>query len=330
LQRFGRLGRHEEFEVYRAYALVPRFVLERLMPVLGNEQEVSRQRFNEAIQAAFPAEQEFKQYTSMWGPIQAVHVLEDLKAQGRDNLDENRAFRQVLTTHYDDMYRSPDKPDQSAMEKARKKYWKLKNTYPEVIKELLSFRGQSVLDCGVWDMTDLERHPNGTFIIYDLFFLVANTNFEVVEKDDFLEEVRRRSLEERDFQKKLLYLKVHSYVQERTSLQIGINKSLISIDANDQHLHRLLVLSGLVVQEPRVDWIDSVNNALRKQNLACVISPIKRQELKRARQLSGVFPLYRLQDKLGSEYSVAFGQDAILLDSLLRFSSPSGPTHMMA
>ncbi len=330
LQRFGRLGRHEEFEVYRAYALVPRFVLERLTPVLGNEQEVSRQRFNEAIQEAFPTEQEFKQYTSIWGPIQAVHVLEDLKAQGKDNLDENRAFRQVLTSHYDNMYRSSDKPDQSAMEKAGRKYWKLKNTYPEVIKELLSFRGQSVLDCGVWDMTDAEKHPGGTFITYDLFFLLANTNFEVVEKDDFLEEVRRRSLEVRDFQRKLLYLKVHSYAPERSYLRIGINQSLLSADASKQYMHRLLVLSGLVVQEPRPEWIDRVNDALRKLKLPCIISTTKPQELKWSLKLNGVFPLYRLQDKMGNEYSIAFGQDAILLDSLLRFRSPGGVTHMMA
>ena len=29
IQRFGRLGRHEGYKVYRAYALIPRFVLER-------------------------------------------------------------------------------------------------------------------------------------------------------------------------------------------------------------------------------------------------------------------------------------------------------------
>jgi CRISPR-associated endonuclease/helicase Cas3 len=331
LQRFGRLGRHEEFEAYCAYALVPRFVLERLTADMGNEQEVSRERFNKAIREAFPTEQEFKPYTKIWGPVQAVHVLKELEAQqGKGNLDENRAFRQALTTHYDNMYRSSDEPEQSAMEKASKKYWKLKNTYPEVMKELLSFRGQSVLDCGVWDMSDLEKHPDGTFITYDLFFLVANTNFEVIEEDNFLEEARRRSLEVRDFQKKFLYLKVHSYVQERSSVQIGINKSLISADANDQYLHRLLVLSGLVVQEPRAEWIDRVNDALRKQRLTCIISSIKRQDIKQKLQLSGVFPVYRLQDKLGSEYAIAFGQDAILLDSILRFRSSGGSSYLMA
>jgi hypothetical protein len=160
---------------------------------------------------------------------------------------------------------------------------------------------------------------------------VANTDFEVIEQEDFLQEVRRRSLEERDFQKKLLYLKVHSYVQERSSLQIGLNQNLLSTDASNQHLQRLLVLSGLYIQEPRTEWMGSVNDALRRQKLTCIISSVKRLELKRKLQLSGVFPLYRLQDKLGSEYSIAFGQEALLLDSLLHFrASGRGPSHMMA
>ena len=57
---------------------------------------------------------------------------------------------------------------------------------------------------------------------------------------------------------------------------------------------------------------------------------IKPQELKWNLKLSGVFPLYRLQDKTGSEYSIAFGQDAILLDSLLRFRPAGDTTYLMA
>jgi CRISPR-associated endonuclease/helicase Cas3 len=332
LQRFGRLGRHAEFKEYHAHALLPNFVLERLGMALGNEQEVSRKRFNDTINEAFPTEQEFNQYANLWGPVQAAYVLQDMKnQQGKDySQDENRAILQAVTEHYDNMYRSAKKPEQSAIEKATKKYWKLKNTYPEVLKELLSFRGQSVLDCGVWDMTDLKNHSEGTLITYDLLFLVANTNFEVIEKQVFIDEVRRQGLEERDFDKKLLYLKVYSYVQERASLRLGINMSLISADVNEQYLHRLMVLSGLVVQEPRAEWIDRVNETLRKQKLTCIISTIKRPELKRQYKLSGIFPLYRLHDKLGSEYSIAFGQDAILLDSILRFRSPGTSTHIMA
>ena len=74
-----------------------------------------------------------------------------------------------------------------------------------------------------------------------------------------MDDVQRKGLEERDFDRKLLYLKVYSYVQERAYLRLGINMNLISADVNEQYLHRLMVLSGLVVQEPRAEWIDQVN-----------------------------------------------------------------------
>src|SRR2546421_4226342 len=67
LQRFGRLGRHEGFKAYRAYGLIPRFVLERLQKALGAGGMIDRERFNEAVREAFPAEAEFKSYTKRWG-----------------------------------------------------------------------------------------------------------------------------------------------------------------------------------------------------------------------------------------------------------------------
>src|SRR5205085_5224722 len=74
LQRFGRLGRHEGFPIYRAYGLVPRFVLERLTQRLGETGEVEREEFNAAIREVFPTETEFENYTKRWGVLQAAHV----------------------------------------------------------------------------------------------------------------------------------------------------------------------------------------------------------------------------------------------------------------
>src|SRR5260370_21229869 len=58
LQRFGRLGRHDEYPTYQAHALIPRFVLERLEMKFGAAAELERTMFNEAIREAFPTEQE--------------------------------------------------------------------------------------------------------------------------------------------------------------------------------------------------------------------------------------------------------------------------------
>ncbi len=327
LQRFGRLGRHPEFEEYHAYGLVPRFVLERLSTDLAGSSEIDRERFNAAVREAFPTEQEFSSYSALWGTIQAAHVVESLKAQGKPHQDENAAFRQALIEQYEHMYGEPEKP---AMERAGKKYWMYHYKSQEVLRELLSFRGQSPLECGVWDMTDPQKHSGGTLLTYDLFFLLANTKFEVIEEVDFLHEVQQRRLEERDFRGKLLYLKIHEYIPERSRLLLNINYNLATADAGEQRLHRLLVLSGLTVQEPRCNWLDRVNAALKQQKLTCVISSMQPQDLRRQLKLGGVFPLHSLRDKLGCEYSITFRQEALLLDSLLRFRPPDAGTYMMA
>src|SRR5947207_8479056 len=78
LQRFGRLGRHDEFGIYQAYALIPRFVLERLTQNLGSQEGVERDKFNDAVREAFPTEQEYVHYTRRWGVVQATQVLAEL------------------------------------------------------------------------------------------------------------------------------------------------------------------------------------------------------------------------------------------------------------
>ena len=58
-----------------------------------------------------------------------------------------------------------------------KKYWSLRNNAPQMIDELQSFRGQSPLSCGIWDTDDQLK-------TYELFFLLANTEFEVMSAAD--------------------------------------------------------------------------------------------------------------------------------------------------
>ncbi|HET9999627.1 MAG TPA: type I-D CRISPR-associated helicase Cas3', partial [Ktedonobacteraceae bacterium] len=187
LQRFGRLGRHDEFTVYQAHGLVPRFVLERFTQKYEAEGEIERKAFNEVVREVFPTEQEFEQYAKLWGVVQAARVLEELRGQSR--MDANQEFSEALSVEYDRLYGSPEKP---AMERAIKKFYRLKKNFPAILAELSSFRGLSPLSCGVWDTDDHLQ-------TYDLFFLLANTEFEVLDEEVFMQEVSRRGLEERDF-----------------------------------------------------------------------------------------------------------------------------------
>jgi len=295
--------------------LVPRFVLERLETQFQAEKVIDREYFNNQIRVAFPTEQEFAKYTQRWGVVQAAQVIADMKGEGKR--DANQAFITALQGQYEQFYSLEGKP---VMERALKKYCAYKSNVPHIIDELRSFRGQSPLSCGIWDLTD------NSLKTYDLFFLLTNANFEVISKEEFLQEVERRGLEEREFAHQLLYLKVLQYVSERTYLTLGLRHNLAE---KSSILHCVIVMDDFFVREPRPVWLDRVNKHLKRLKLACIISSQERNELKRRLRLGGIFPLYRLRDGLGHEYSVAFGQEALLLDSLLFNQKPKGDLAMM-
>ncbi len=313
LQRFGRLGRHAEFASYQAHALLPRFVLERLGEKFATGQEIEREQFNECMRDVFPVEQEFAGYTRRWGVVQAAQVLAEL--DGQKKRDANEAFSQALQEQYERFY-AADKP---VMPKALKKYWAYRTNALEIMEELSSFRGQSPLSCGVWDSDD-------TLKTYDLFFLLANANFEVLTAEAFLQEVHKRGLDEHEFRKKHFYVKVWEYVAERQSLVLGLRHNLAE---NAHILHQVTVLDDFFVRDPRSTWLDQINRRLKTIKLPCLISPMGRNELRQRLKLGGIFPIYRLRDGWEQEYSVAFGEEALLLDSLLFFLKMKDDRAMM-
>lgn len=305
LQRFGRLGRHGEFDVYRAYALIPLYVVERLEKQFVDGTEVERGTFNAAVDEAFPKAQEFVHYLQRWGVVQAQQVVVALQKESKR--EESTDYAEALVEQYERFYGSNDKP---VMRGAMKKYWWLEKNAPEMLGELQSFRGQSPLSCGVWDMADNHLKT------YDLFFLLANTKKpEVMLEADFMQEVRQRKLEERDFKGKLLYLRIHDY-EERMQMMLALNCEAHELSST---LHQAHVQKTFSVREPRFAWLDEVNRKLGKVKMTCVLSKWSRQEIKRRLSLDALFGLYRLQDVGDNEYSVAFGQDALLLDSIPSF-----------
>ncbi|MFQ6120958.1 MAG: type I-D CRISPR-associated helicase Cas3' [Methanosarcinales archaeon] len=72
IQRLGRLGRHEGFEEYVAYALVPKYIYERLEMQLSrySKNVLTRQELNSIIEEIFPVETKFETYPKIWGTLQ--------------------------------------------------------------------------------------------------------------------------------------------------------------------------------------------------------------------------------------------------------------------
>jgi CRISPR-associated endonuclease/helicase Cas3 len=303
IQRFGRLGRHAGFGAYRAVALLPKFIVERFAQKWTGDSEVERPAFTDTVHEVYPTEQQFRQYQSRWGVWQTAYLL----ARSERALPRGEPFIADLIAQFDQTFaRSADKSFASLI----KRYWaKLKDEDERaILNELASFRGQSPLSCGLWDLTDDELKT------YDLFFILANTEFEVIDKETFMAEAQRRGKPEREFRYQLLYVKVRRYVDERLDYVLGLKRDFIN---HEEWLHHAQVFKGFYVKESRQPWIGAVNQALKSLRLGCVFSDKSAQDLKRELWLPLLFPIYPVRDLYDSEYAVAFGQNALLLESLL-------------
>jgi CRISPR-associated endonuclease/helicase Cas3 len=293
---------------------VPRFVLERFGQQLSAGVEVEREAFNKAVYEVFPTEAEFKRYTQRWGVVQAALVVAELKKLK----DENTAFVDALMQRYEQFYGAGDAA-LPVMNKALKKYWRIEKRCPEILTELVSFRGQSPLSCGVWD-------SDGHVQSYDLFFLLTNTEFEAIDKQEFMQQVKAKQADEREFEHQLLYIRVSKYIEERQSLILRVNLDLVQ---QGNYIHNIMVMEDITVLAPRATWLNEVNRALKRKKLVCIISRMKPAELKAGLHLGMLFQVVRMEDQVGSQYSIAFGQEALLLETELFFREDKGGGAMM-
>jgi CRISPR-associated endonuclease/helicase Cas3 len=181
IQRLGRLGRHEGWQEYRAYALLPDWIIDRFASHFSDGSEVERVSFLETIREQdefttikdqktmttvkpiFQPDQEYKHYAGCWGGLQTAHIIvsaEDWKI-GKHGKNE---FTQTLRQQYNRVYRHATDKDWIGKQVRRYRAIAEDEDEKKILDELNSFRGRSPLDCGIFDETD------GHFKRYDLFF----------------------------------------------------------------------------------------------------------------------------------------------------------------
>jgi len=332
LQRFGRLGRVRRnelsFDNYQAHALLSGrtpWIYEGLVEGLGRRgisegDTVDRhQTLAGVVNEAFPPPAQFLSYARRWGVLQGAHVVEVLRDRNKGGAYDSLA--DALERRYGHLFKTP------GFKRAKSRYWGVRSKMDggeRVLDEVLSFRGTSPFQVGLWDAT--VNPP--AFRPYSLFFIIQATQFEVVAQDIFEETLRRYAgadwelwLEEFKYGMKgksdrPLYLKVLAFYPERESLILRLNENLVEYP---ELLEIVCVLSGFRIAEPRISYaLPEVNEVLKRQEVVCCISKRDRRELWRRLRLPPFFPLYRLRDRRGSrEYTVAFGKAALMLEPLL-------------
>ncbi len=323
IQRLGRLGRHAGWNEYRAYALLPDWIVDRFASRFQDGSDVERVTFLDTVREnddfvtvkngestlkpIFQPDQEYKHYAKLWGGLQTAHLLISTDKIGKQwKSDLSRELREQFNRVYGSA------PNKDWIGTQIKRYCAIEKDEDDkkILTELNSFRGRSPLDCGIFDETD------GYFKRYDLFFLLANTKFHPLPEEQFkrMVEGRNQRFERFRSQELRLYVRLESYVEERE------NFSLQSLYSFRKKLNQVHVYEGFSVQDSRVlasHLDDSVNERLSELSLVCLVAEGKPKDFKRQNGLHPLFPVYQVKDDDGIDRSIVLGLDALLAHSLV-------------
>jgi CRISPR-associated endonuclease/helicase Cas3 len=309
IQRFGRLGRHQGFEIYQAYALLPNFIIERLFEAenhpLQDGETRDRITLSDAIRQHYGYVNEFRQYPKRWGSIQSACVHLELErnyqmktqypeAANNFAADIERALGVTIKQMYAQLFR--------CMEKEKKK----------IIEEARSFRGVSQLDCGIYDTTNPDEPEKERFKTYNLPSLLSNFHFELMTSADFMERAKKAGLAASRFEKALCYLKLTGYRELREDWQFYYSRDDISEIAKSG---KVQILKNLEV----TGGTNEISRKLSNRGLVCFVSDRDRATLRAKCGLPVHFQAYALSDRFNGKpnYTIAFGRSALLLETLI-------------
>ena len=333
IQRLGRLGRHNSFQrngetipfdQFTAYALVPKFLVERLFettsPPLQVNQRYDRPQFNEVIRENYRKINNFQGYYKRWGAVQSVKLYYDLKHPNivRNYPDSCQKLQQDCEQVFDISLKKVN-----GRMYAWKKQWEEqsgKKNNP-IAEEAIKFRGSSPLQCGLYDLT--ETRETERFKTYDLPGILSNLDVEMWTEAGFTRSLQETSqrlqqpIPKGRFKHCIAFLKLRGYREERLNWRFTYAGNLkTKADA-----WRVQVLTGISVWQPDNPWIVQLNRRLRQQPLVCYILPRPVTEVRQRLQLPMHFQLYPISDETSlhdstSPYAIAIGQSALLVDTL--------------
>lgn len=342
IQRLGRLGRHDgyrkddqdiKFDGFRAYALVPKFFVERLFAgdqaVLTEGEVCDRIHLQSLIREKYRQINNFEGYYKRWGAVQSFRLSFALKhpsiqQQYAGSLEQfQSSWEEVFDTKFQ-------------IVAGRVKSWRTEwleisgQKGNPIAEDAQSFRGSSPLQCGLYDLT--EPNERDRFKTYDLPGILSNLSIEMWSKPAFLDslaETAKRTgqpIAKGRFQHCLGFMKLRGYREERLDWKFKYPGDLQPIaDA-----YKVQVLLGLQIWQPDNPWVIPISRQLEKQAMVCYVLRKPVQEVRLRLQLPMHFQIYPISDQnsiydTNAPYSVAFGQSALLIDTLAhRFRRKGG------
>lgn len=323
LQRLGRLGRHDSyqrdgqtcpFHDYAAYALLPDWIVARLFkgqeqtpPLLEDNAEMDREKFNEAIRTVFPPLTDFAKYAQTWGKFQSIKLLWGLSR--KTIREQYREARENLQRRYEMMFGF-------RLSGVFPRYKELIEQRSPLLEDALSFRGGNEFPCYVID--EFESDEKERFKPIDLIQAIANHNLDYLGAEEFYAAVRKAGLNPKFFEKQepLGFFRLYR-PREYQKFMFHLDKDLMYWNADQ--FGKAQAIKGFAL-DASFPGMTEINAKLRRREmpaLLCIgMHPL---EMKRRLSLPMLFPLYEFESRDGMRGTVAFGRTALMLDSRLQF-----------
>ena len=343
IQRLGRLGRHDgydrdgqsvQFDGFTAYALVPNFLVERLF--LGDEPSLlaggvyDRSFLNAALNEKYRQINDFRGYYKRWGAVQSFKLCVDLNhktiqqqyANSREKFQATceTVFGTSLKSVAGRVFRWADEWKQFSGQK----------TGNPIAEDACSFRGSSPLQCGLYD--EAELHEADRYKTYDLPGILGNLEIDLWTEAAFLRSLdatanrTKQPIPKGRFAHCLAFMKLKAYREERLNWKFHFPGTLETIaDA-----WKVQVLKGVEIWQPDNRWAGEINKKLRDRVLVSYVLHRPTSEVRQRLRLPIHFQIYPISDNYSfhdavATYSIAFGQSALLLDTLAyQFKSKRG------
>ena len=342
IQRLGRLGRHDgyekdeqkiDFDDFTAYALTPNFLVSRLFDEkdknLQHNGIYDRFFFHNQIRDNYRKINNFQGYYHRWAGVLSV-LLSGKSGLGHKTIqqqfaDSKEAFKQDCQKVFQTSLGNTARCMKQWAEEWHQVSGKKGNP---IVQSATSFRGSSDLQCGLYDLT--ENNQGDRFKTYHLPSILSNLNIEPITKAEFkrlLENTLSKTnapIPKGRFNYCLGFMKLHGYREERLNWKFTYGGDLKAI----ADLWKVTVLTGIQVYQPDNRWINAINQRLKIQGLVSYVVPCPATEVKARLQLPMHFEIYPI-DEVGRDekppYAIAFGQSALLLDTLAyRLQSKGG------
>jgi CRISPR-associated endonuclease/helicase Cas3 len=341
IQRLGRLGRHDgyerngqqiRFDSFIAYALVSNFLVERLFEGESaplKEGIYDRPFFQNTIIDKYRKINDFQGYYRRWGAVQSLYL--GRKLADRTIQQQYAGSLEVFKKTCEQVFETTFNRVAGQVSSWAKDWQQLSGKKGNPIYEdALSFRGSSPLQCGLYDLTEVNEVDR--FKTYDLPGILGNLEIEMMTEVAFmrsLQETKERTgqpIPKGRFAHCLAFMKLRSYREERLNWKFAYPGDLQPIaDA-----WKVQVLTGIEIWQPDNRWAGEINKRLRKESLVSYVVRRPASEVRQQLRLPMHFQIYPISDQYSfhdatAPYAIAFGQSALLLDTLAyQFKSEGG------